>query len=1345
MPFKSWKPPKEGWSNVSGTNEKLEELFPFEPNPNKKVGAGVLIMEPDGRVWLTRPTNGFGGYQHTFPKGTAESGLTLQQNAIKEAYEETGLKVKIVGIVGDVERDTSKARYYLARRVGGTPKDMGWESQALRLSPRKQAKELLNRTHDKELLDNFFEEMKFGKAKGGATKAESTGKPGHWQFQERWPSGSALGGQWKAMGADGITAPPKIAGGLEGANSVYQKAANLAHETTQGSPTPNQLQQIIDKYAPAAAKFAAGGKTTSHVKWGAQVHQYATQVQVDFKAKGAATATADKLQGPQKLSIMTPMGAKPGGSNPGGMYSDSEGKWLVKGSNATLGGAALVELRSRNELLASKLMQAVGAGAPDMKLVDLEGKHGGGIGVASKWIDGGQAFDPKNPAHMAAAQADFAVHAWLANYDALGMSMDNTQIVGGKAVNIDPGGALLYRAQGAPKGDAFKNSADEWDSMRDPAKNPNGAKVYGSMTASQLAASAEKLKAIDQATLGKIVHAYGPGTYSEKGELVAKLLARKADILARVAALQGAAAQPTAPAPAAPPVAPVAPPAAKPAASPAPASPMASLAGIKTFGEKVTFVGGGSDKFWQVGIFGKYVITQWGKNGTEGQQAIKEMPTAMEAAKEAGKMLAAKEAKGYTNGKYVDMTIKAPPAAAASAAPAPAPSVAPVAAPAAALVASPATAAAPAKPKVGSILNPVFDGIHAAKFETTAAALNRMSADELKQAMSLVANKGGNYVQFKSGDTVLVTVKNPPKSTDAKKIVNMYNALVAQKSKAAAAPPPPPPPAPAPAIEKPTGWPQPISVKYYTEMANKAEKLHASGDLKGLLLLGGWPAGTANGAKMTAYYNKLVKDLEAKEAAANMAKVQTAQAAVSAPTTPPANGPALPNFEKFKLPASNSNAASHNPKIDLIAKLASSGDVKGLLSLNYGTNNYGKKQAQLANDALQALGSPFAVTAGQKKFTHPALSGGLSPVKVQQAAAVSGIPAPQPHPAASKQPVDMTALDMSKAAPLTIPKFDKSSKAWVNESNNKLAAEINAAFLSGNYQKLQQMQYQTLDKESGTPGGMKHISEHPAKEIQYLYQGALTAMREIAHPPKPLKVFQAQHAESVAAIDAAFPPKPFGTTVKQVKSNEQVGYWVALGKIDDVKSITPGATMSVSDTDTAKAYSDYKTKSNKLVKAFIQGIQASGSYNDLFRKGAKTDSAGNNLKDVAEAALAYAQPKPAGTKITRWQNMTQDMIKKLESLGAGAVLSATGPMCCSKSATATKGFGSHRLNIIYAEGAKAVDSFGSGGYQGEEEITTLPNARFVVLKVGKMSNGNSDITLLMLPPNIGTKTPPPTP
>ena len=127
-----------------------------EPPPPKHslpLASGVVAVEPDGRIWMVSPTNKFGGYETTFPKGKLDhDGLSLQANAIKEGYEESGLKVRITGYLGDFKRSTSITRLYLAERVGGNPTDMGWESQAVRLVPPEEWGKHLKNPSDQPVL-----------------------------------------------------------------------------------------------------------------------------------------------------------------------------------------------------------------------------------------------------------------------------------------------------------------------------------------------------------------------------------------------------------------------------------------------------------------------------------------------------------------------------------------------------------------------------------------------------------------------------------------------------------------------------------------------------------------------------------------------------------------------------------------------------------------------------------------------------------------------------------------------------------------------------------------------------------------------------------------------------------------------------------------------------------------------------------------------------------------------------------------------------------------------------------------------------------------------------------------
>lgn len=149
----SWDdhPDEEDWEDVEGQPDDLEEP-PMHVKLGRKPASGCVIEEPDGRVWLVSPSNGHGGYRNTFPKGTVEDDHSLQANAIKEAYEESGLQVRIIDFIGDVTRSTTVTRYYRAVRTSGMPVDMGWESQAVHLVPIRKLKAFLDSAYDHQVL-----------------------------------------------------------------------------------------------------------------------------------------------------------------------------------------------------------------------------------------------------------------------------------------------------------------------------------------------------------------------------------------------------------------------------------------------------------------------------------------------------------------------------------------------------------------------------------------------------------------------------------------------------------------------------------------------------------------------------------------------------------------------------------------------------------------------------------------------------------------------------------------------------------------------------------------------------------------------------------------------------------------------------------------------------------------------------------------------------------------------------------------------------------------------------------------------------------------------------------------
>jgi predicted DNA-binding WGR domain protein/ADP-ribose pyrophosphatase YjhB (NUDIX family) len=1219
VPMKSWKAPSnaEGWAKVAGQNPKIDADFPFEPHPTKKTGAGVLILEPDGRVWLTRPTNAFGGYVNTYPKGTAEPGLSLQANAIKEAYEETGLKVRITGVLGDYERDTSKARMYIAQRVGGTPKDMGWESQAIRLAPTKNARQLLNKEHDRAILDDLLGEM--GQAvKKDVTGGKPPGKGHHSQLQARWESGSPLGGQWKKMGSDGITMPPTIAGGLAGANSGYQKKANAIHAAAQAGNVA-QIILTTNALAPAKAKWAEGAKTSSHVKWNAQLHQYAVQVLADKVMLPKANATAAAITGPAKLSDLTKIGAKPGGSNPGGMYQDASGaKWIVKGSN----NPPATE-QAKNEVLAAKLMQAVGAGAPDMMLVDLEGQYGGGIGVASKVVDNVKALG-SSKADLAAAQADFAVHAWLANYDVIGLSKDNTVIgADGKAINIDPGGALLYRAQGAPKGAAFGDKAVEFNSLRGPVSglpaNPSAWSVYGSMTASQIVESAKKLEAIDDATVKKLVATYGPGTDAQKAALADKIIARKADVLASAKAMEKATAA-AAPKPAAQSPTPQA---TAPAPASAPATPVKEVIFHNT--------NPGHSKFWAVSVSGNKVVTRYGKIGTAGSVTVKEYANEIDAKVAEVKLANQKQKGGYKYASQQDAPPKVLSALGASQA-----SMAPT--PRAAPAAASAPASQPGQPpSVKPVYTDTVPGAAAAWGKLTAAV------DKL----------------YASGD------------------------------------------------------------------ADGLNKLLQSDSALGMKIQG---AGL-NAKNFNAYAQKLLEDLDSKKATALQQKIDgdaLTPKAVPQPGAKTANLSSMPVFENHKLPGSNTNAPSHNKKVDQIQAAALAGDAKALLGMNFGSNTYGQKQAKLANDALAALGINEKVAAGQKANTHKALFGGMAPADAADLLVSQKKPIPKPP-----QPPGTTAIKIDATKLAAKPVF-VTSKVDVKKENEHHAEVLHQLARNGDLANLK-----AYDKFSQQSQKLTQFKQDLVQELEVQLfpprpkSGVHKNAPPIAAAATPLAAIAA-HAQHFQPVKTA---KAF-----EVAAHNKAAAFVILGKTDakvvesayTAKGVWKGKLP-------ASVKQEHNAHAQSLPQSVRDGIYkystnwAYGANDKMRNKGDIT----SDIVKVSEAMHAGIIHLPEGTQLRRMMNISGGALKQIQGLQPGDVIQS--PQFESTGESGGYGSGmSVEMRMVTTPGVKGLwigDTIAM--VKTEKEVVMPENSRYAINRV-YTENGRTIIEALVLPTVKGT-------
>lgn len=209
------------------------------------------------------------------------------------------------------------------------------------------------------------------------------------------------------------------------------------------------------------------------------------------------------------------------GSNPGGVHQDEAGDhWYVKHSHT--------DDHAHNEILANRMYEHMGVPTLEPELV----RHQKGLGVATRMthLDN---FNPHEDSDRKDVSKHFGAHAFLSNWDAVGLENDNQARTHKGMTTVDAGGALKYRAQGGPKGGAFGHSVSEWDTLRNPSMNATSAHVFNKMSPKEMVNSSKAVANFRNADIHKLVHAHGPGDFNEKQGLVDKMIARKRDIVGR--------------------------------------------------------------------------------------------------------------------------------------------------------------------------------------------------------------------------------------------------------------------------------------------------------------------------------------------------------------------------------------------------------------------------------------------------------------------------------------------------------------------------------------------------------------------------------------------------------------------------------------------------------------------------------------------------------------------------------------------------------------------------------------------------------------------------------------------
>ena len=162
------------------------------------------------------------------------------------------------------------------------------------------------------------------------------------------------------------------------------------------------------------------------------------------------------------------------GSNPGGVF---------RGSNGPRRYVKFYEdpAQAYSEAVANRIYRELELEAPHSAIV--RGADGSIRGIASDLIEH-QTTLGKLP--MRQRRADevlkgFSADVWLANWDAVGLDLDNIVVVNPrrhKIARIDQGGSLLFRARAGRKPLDRLGTLSEWEGFANPSRNPAYARVF---------------------------------------------------------------------------------------------------------------------------------------------------------------------------------------------------------------------------------------------------------------------------------------------------------------------------------------------------------------------------------------------------------------------------------------------------------------------------------------------------------------------------------------------------------------------------------------------------------------------------------------------------------------------------------------------------------------------------------------------------------------------------------------------------------------------------------------------------------------------------------------------------
>lgn len=311
-----------------------------------------------------------------------------------------------------------------------------------------------------------------------------------------------------------------------------------------------------------------------------------------------------------------------------------------------------------------------------------------------------------------------------------------------------------------------------------------------------------------------------------------------------------------------------------------------------------------------------------------------------------------------------------------------------------------------------------------------------------------------------------------------------------------------------------------------------------------------------------------------------------------------------------------------------------------------------------------------------------------------------------------------------------------SSKDFINSSNQEAVNEVYSAAKKGDVDAIKHATAPVYDKESGEVVAQQELKDHPSQYVTAYWKDMVNEVNNQLNPPEAHSVGQVVTGDDLAEIAAKMKPFEAGAGISEVETEQQIGYYVMLGKVAHIEDHTPAKSdAAISASSWKQTAKDHWAKASAAAKASFSsylGTTSCGQINTAIRTGklntiVQGKSVAQHIKDMEELMI----PIPEGSTFVR--NMgesgygTKPVPGAIKALQQFLTDSEPGTVLQEPAFSSTSWTGGNSVlsnndiqwNFTAGKGVKMFPAWLTAN-QGEGEGVLPPNARYVITGVKKV-------------------------